>query len=450
MNSFRMRPISESELDEVIFTAGGLRAHPDANTRTKRGADYVLGNAIIEFKALNEEGLEKTERQAKLAALFRPLSPPRPVIVLDRNVLCKEDQHRFDRILEGPIKREVASARTQLKQSRVEFPSADTSLLWIVNNGYSTVDFDSLAELVERRVRNDTSQIDGVIVSGCYFYSDTFDSYVLWPIRYIAIKQDCSFDAFDQLRAAWHALAFKHMKALVQERPGKAETKDPVADMQFDVDGITYVKPTPPMGSKSDFFVNGRPRLNSSGLTTCPPVATTFADFSRIEWKRFRMQFGSPPWLCNSYADWSTRRARAERTCRLKPLVTIPIKLDDWIERRKLRPEDAEFSAHQFANEVFTIEMRLLIDRARERTESTTLPARYILVVTEEIGQDRANDISHIAEINALPDREEQVDEIELNRRMFHEHALATACAYAMARKIEVVLWQKDQRYAWW
>ena len=115
--------------------------------------------------------------------------------------------------------------------------------------------------LVERRVRNDTSQIDGVIVSGCYFYSDTFDSYVLWPIRYIAIKQDCSFDAFDQLRAAWHALALKHMNALVQENPGKAETKDPVADMQFDVDGITYVKPTPPMGSKSDFFVNGRPRL---------------------------------------------------------------------------------------------------------------------------------------------------------------------------------------------
>jgi hypothetical protein len=33
---------------------------------------------------------------------------------------------------------------------------------------------------------------------------------------------------------------------------------------------------------------------------------------------------------------------------------------------------------------------------------------------------------------------------------MFHEYALAVGCAYAVARQIEVVTWQKDRHYAWY
>jgi len=58
-----MRPISEAEIDEVIVAAGGRRAHEDAHRRVKRGADYVLGDAVIELKTLEGDGLEKPERQ---------------------------------------------------------------------------------------------------------------------------------------------------------------------------------------------------------------------------------------------------------------------------------------------------------------------------------------------------------------------------------------------------
>jgi hypothetical protein len=40
----------------------------------------VLGEAVIELKALDDEGLVKPERQAKLAALFRKHETDRPVL----------------------------------------------------------------------------------------------------------------------------------------------------------------------------------------------------------------------------------------------------------------------------------------------------------------------------------------------------------------------------------
>src|SRR5574337_1163246 len=104
MDHFRLRPISEPDIDQVVEAAGGKRAHPDADRREQIGADYVLGNCVIELKALDDEGLAKPERQAKLAALFRPFNADKPVVVLDRDSLPPPEQRNFDRILEGPIK----------------------------------------------------------------------------------------------------------------------------------------------------------------------------------------------------------------------------------------------------------------------------------------------------------------------------------------------------------
>ncbi len=116
-------------------------------------------------KALDEEGMAKPERQQKLATLFGAHSPGRPVVVLDRGALPDDAQRTFDRIVEGPIKTGVASARKQLRQSRVEFPDASCNVLFILNNGYTALDHDSLVRLVAHRVRQDTSEIDGVVTA---------------------------------------------------------------------------------------------------------------------------------------------------------------------------------------------------------------------------------------------------------------------------------------------
>ncbi|HHQ4389622.1 hypothetical protein [Pseudomonas aeruginosa] len=202
MDHFRLRPISESDIDQVVEDARGKRAHPDADRREQIGADYVLGNCVIELKALDDEGLAKPERQAKLAALFRPFNADRPVVVLDRGSLPPPEQRNYDRILEGPIKTAISKAKKQLKQSRLEHEGTTTSIIWFVNNGYTALDHDALLTLIAHRVRNDTNEIDGIIVSGCYFHSDSFDSFFLWPFEYVPINLDKDFPEFDDLHRA--------------------------------------------------------------------------------------------------------------------------------------------------------------------------------------------------------------------------------------------------------
>ncbi|MEG7168037.1 hypothetical protein V2A47_34460, partial [Pseudomonas aeruginosa] len=114
----------------------------------------------------------------------------RPVVVLDRGSLPPPEQRNYDRILEGPIKTAISKAKKQLKQSRLEHEGTTTSIIWFVNNGYTALDHDALLTLIAHRVRNDTNEIDGIIVSGCYFHSDSFDSFFLWPFEYVPINLD--------------------------------------------------------------------------------------------------------------------------------------------------------------------------------------------------------------------------------------------------------------------
>lgn len=56
---FLLRKFSENDINEVIFSAGGKRAHLNEASRKHIGADYILGNTLIELKLLQEEGLNK-------------------------------------------------------------------------------------------------------------------------------------------------------------------------------------------------------------------------------------------------------------------------------------------------------------------------------------------------------------------------------------------------------
>jgi hypothetical protein len=259
----------------------------------------------------------------------------------------------------------------------------------------------------------------------------------LWPIDYVPINIDRPFLSYEKLREAWGEYANAFMTDVIQGRIAADAIKGPVVDTQFDRDGVTFVKPAPPIGGQSEFFVQGRPRKNSTGLTRCPPVATTFPDLTREEWTRFRTAFPDEEWtrfrtafpdeglLLESYERWRVKRAEAAASgTPIMPFVSVPVTFRGWQSWRKAqRMSKYLFSLRTYANVLFEQRVRATMRVARERSGSVVLPSRYVLVITEEIGQDRANDVSHIA--------------------------LAVACAHAVAKDIECVLWQKDQRYAW-
>ena len=372
-------------------------------------------------------------------------------MVLDRRRLPSHAQRQYDRIIEGPIKTALSTARKQLKQSRVEFPDTSVSILFILNNGYTALDHDALVRLVAHRVRNDTKEIDGIVCAGCYFYSDTFDSYFLWPITYVPINLSRAFVSYENLREAWNGFAGRFMTAMIRGQIGQSAIKGPVIDTQFDVDGVTYVKPAPPMGEKSEFFVKGRPRNDSSGIEHCPAVAITFPDMTFGEWVKFRKALPYESGLFDNYEDWQAFRIEAVAAgMGLKPFVGVSIISREWQVWRKNRQAIKAMSSIQdYANEIFNKKVRSVMACARERSRSSIIPPRYIFAVTEEIGQDRANDLSHIALIREAPGSTPNVRELITDARIFHEHALVLACAYAVAEGVDYVLWQKEQRYAW-
>jgi hypothetical protein len=450
MDHFRLRPISEPDVDQVIDEAGGKRAHPDADRRTEIGADYVLGDCVIELKALDDEGLEKPERQIKLAALFGRFNRNRPVVVLDRNLLPPAEQRNFDRILEGPIKTAISKANKQLKKSRGELEGTTTSIIWFINNGYTALDHDALLNLITHRVRNDTSEVDGVIVSGCYFHSDSFDSFFLWPFEYAAINLDKPFPGYESLHQAWDHMVTQHMTALMQKPPGDRDIKGPVIDTQFEIDGVTYVKPAPPIGGKSEFFRYGRPRLNSTGITTSPPVALVFGDLSFEQWAKFREHLPNSRWLREDYGDWVLARADASsQATNRRVFLSIPVTWDAWSSWASQIEDHQLLTTHDYATELFEEKIGVLLGEAKDIDDEVVLHNRYMLIVTEEIGQDKGNDISHAAIITEHLDGTRDLEEVFCNQRLFHEYAMSLGCAYAIAQGIDVARWRKIKTYVW-
>lgn len=451
MESFRIRALREADIEEIITAAGGFRAHPNAERRHHPGADFCLGEAIIELKIIDDEGLAKPERQNKLAALFSEIEPVRPVVVLDRAVLSVDQQRRFDRILEGPIKSAVAKARRQLSQSRAEFPDKGSSILFVVNNGYTALDHDALTSLVAHRVRQDTNAIDGVVVAGCYFYSDEFDGFCIWPIDYVAINARDAFPSFSELEKSWGSFAELFMTRVIRGELASDSDKGAVVDTQFDVDGITYVKPAPPMGVKSKIYVHGRPRRNSSGIETCPPVALVLPELSFSEWRFVRDSVDDPFGPLATYEAWQAyRREAMDESNPTQVFMPIGVTGSSWIQwcSEKTRSKDLD-SLNDYACELFNVWMRSIVKSARERTAARLVISKYVLAFTEEIGRDKANDISHIFVVRERPGGKQDIRPLVQYQRMFHEHALALASAHALAQGVEVVLWQKDTRYAW-
>ncbi len=451
MEPDRVRPLGESDLDFAFETAGGRRAHANTHQRTELGADYRLGSAVIELKALDDEGFSKPSRQVKLAELFRAHFPTRPVIVLDRKLLPDGDRHRYNRILEGPIKTAVAKANKQLKQSRREQPDAACSVLLFVNNGYTTLAHKDLQEMIVHRVRNDTTEIDAVIVAGAYYHSDGFDSFFLWPFDETPININRRFSEFEHLKAGWNTLAERFMTDAVRGNLGSRLERGPVVDTHFDIDGVTFIRPAPAIGGQSAFFIHGRPRKDSTGLEHCPPVATTFPLLSESQWYHVLQRCAKPNCLTDSYGAWRQMRTDAMSASQeLKPIVEIPITMGGWEAwcRSQGRIESAQ-SVFDYANQIFCDRVSILLREARESRKDSILPVRYMWVVTEVIGQDRANDISHVAVVREQPNAPPSIRPIVEDARIFHEHALAVGAAYAVRENCDFILWSKNTTYAW-
>jgi len=442
----RIRPLAEDpDIDWVVHGAGGRRAHPDHHSRELRNSDYVLGQSIIELKLLEEERLDKPGARERIAEVFSVLAADRPVVVLDPRRLPEARRREYDTIMRNPIRAAVGSARGPLKQSRIEINPDATNVLLVINNGFTALSQEELVAYVVGRATNDTDQIDAVVVAGCYLHSDGMDSWALWPMECVAIREDRPFREFDDLKDSWDRLADRHMTEFVRGEHGQDAKKEAQTDIVFELDGKTYVKPAVQIGAPSDYYGERRPRRNRVTFDQVKHVARTIPRLSPVEFRRVQPALPDEP-LMGTLETW---QAHVERVLQLgtpdRPVVPTDISRGGWEAWRSKNPALTGLDSLATAsNYRFGVAASKLVQSAREANRSEALPRRYVWVLIELIGQDERNDVSHIGM---------SVDGVETdivrNLRLGHMNALALAAAHALRVGITEIRWAHDLNYAW-
>ncbi|MCP1247113.1 hypothetical protein NKW54_14355 [Acetobacter cerevisiae] len=441
IQSFKIPPITETDLDTVIENAGGSRLHPDHDRRDKIGADYRLGEALIELKFLDEEGLDKVERQGKLNQLFGEIEPGQPTITLDRDHLQASNQRKFDRIMEGPIKTAVKKANAQLKQSRSEFPDTKCSVLLIINNKYESLDHECVCDLVLNRVRQDTSHIDAVVVGGIYLHLEDRNGSLVSPMQPFEVKT--IFNEFNRLKASWEAFTDSFMEKLTQPDSKADRTKGPLAEKQFKFGNVIYTRPVPGVQFLEKLRSQSVLTKSYTDGETSVYVAKTLPHISRREWFLFRDLNASSIEILDSYEMWMIRENQAQKdaipTC---PLVMIPITSNDWVAWCKKLGEKGSIS--QYVNDAFKSRLDVLISCAQDMRECTILPARYTLAITNIFGTDEAAAISSIFIVLERTDGSTNRRCVVNKEGLSLKHAIALAAAYAIQERIESIMWEKN------
>jgi hypothetical protein len=451
LDYIRINRLKETDVDEVVLSAGGARLICDGPNKPPN-ADYILNEAIVELKLVEEEGLKKSERRGKIAELFKLTQPSRPLVVIDPRVLTPEDNRRYYNLLARPIQTAIRKAAAQLDETEKNTHCDATKVLLIINNGYSALSPEEFNSMVAKSLRHDTTKVDHAIVGGIYYYSDTFDSYVISHFEHVPVNVAKPFPSYNALLDSWNQWLQKFMTSMVIRKSVDLTGKFPVVDLWFEVDGIEYLKPAPRMGTPSKFWSNGkRPRTNSTGITKCPPVATCFPKLTEGEWQRFCSVFSDKKKLKSSYPEWlkSARESQVEADEPLRPFVQVPVTIEGFTQWANLAKRKATFdSLCKYSVEVFQELIQAVLGDAKDISTVSVLPTTYVLLIVDEIGQDKANDISSIYAVSSLPGFERETPLIE-NKKIFFEHSLGLAAAYAIRDETPFIFYELDQTYRW-
>ena len=215
-----MRPprIGEAFVDRVVENAGGRRLSPaETNYQKTRNSDYLVDDFIYELKDLQEEGLEKPERQAKLAELFRPYHPGKYEIQIDPSILTPEDLFRYAKIVGGPLHKAVRSAADQIKATKLHLrnPELKGGIL-VLNSGYFSLPHETFVKLLLHYIHNDTSQIESTVCMTVGFTTNGFNNWLnsrFHPSHKASPTEDRLGNSFGEMIGAimteWSRAGFK-------------------------------------------------------------------------------------------------------------------------------------------------------------------------------------------------------------------------------------------------
>jgi len=229
--------IGETFIDQVVSAAGGRRlTESEIEGINGPNADYVLGDAVIELKDIQEEGLLVSTRRDKLVQLFRSTKANADYVSLSANDLSANEWMKYIDILGGPIQTQVKKAAQQVKQSR-SYLGCKRSLVIFLNTGYSSIPHNLFDSMVRRYCGKDTKQIDATVCISSWLLTNGLSS----EVHFSFAPSDEGCDVSTALgECFWHQIG-----VLMTEWAHKGFTQDcemlsPVAPIAFSAGGIDF------------------------------------------------------------------------------------------------------------------------------------------------------------------------------------------------------------------
>lgn len=247
---FPIPRLTESFVDAIAYDLGWQRyldAHVPGEGRLN--ADYLGNNAIIELKILEEEGLDKESRQAKLAKLFSEAHPNSSQIDLTFENVPASIRREVQRVVSMPIQRAVKKASRQIAHSAEDLGrQSDTGVLLIVNNGYSYLNADNFEHLVVQRCRNDSNHIQYAFCVTVDYHQGDFDAYVFLTARCHAIRGERPWDIENALADRFQGRFNDSMTQMMRDQMNPDLWQNhlaPVTDILFENNGVEYIRKAP-------------------------------------------------------------------------------------------------------------------------------------------------------------------------------------------------------------
>lgn len=247
---FPIPRITESFVDSIAQELSWrryLNAHiPDEG---RLNADYLANNAIIELKIIEEEGLDKESRQAKLAKLFSEAHPNSSQIDLTFESIPASIKREVQTVVSMPIQSAVKKASRQIAHSAEDLGRhSDTGVLLMVNNGYSYLNADNFERLVVQRCRNDSHHINHAFCVTVDYHPGDFDSYIFLTARCHAIREEGTWVTAKALADRFQARFNDAMTEMMRDQMNPELWRNhlpPVTDILFEKDGVKNIRKAP-------------------------------------------------------------------------------------------------------------------------------------------------------------------------------------------------------------
>ena len=248
---FPVPRITEGFIDLVVDAIGGRRpTDAEKDHEQTKNADYLFTGGVGELKILEEEPLEKKERQDRIAKELGEKYLIASGVDLDikrMNAFVRAD---YKELVGVPIKKAVKKAARQIEATKRHLGrTLDYGLLIAVNNGFNSLPHDEFDNLVLTYCRKETSQIDFILCTTVEYHQGSFDSYVFCFTEGYSVHGGIENPLRRSFQEAVGEEFNKRMNDIMRNQMElmrkNEELLEPVTDIRFERDGVVFVRDAP-------------------------------------------------------------------------------------------------------------------------------------------------------------------------------------------------------------